>query len=302
MRCGRGCSPACSRSWPLVLAGQPGSRADPGARAARGRGRPVRAAVERRVPGRHADAVAAGRPGLGRVAGGLRGAAADLPGRRLAHAERGRPGAVRPHQRRLRGVSRGATRGNGRRGAGHGRADGPQHAVQPGLGPAGAVGAGLRHRRRPGRRARARRPGRPRPLLPALAVGPVRGGAGPLPADRGGPGHHRICRTVLGARRGGRRTRPHRGRTPGRRDAPGHRARLGHQAAAPAAHPGQRPRLPGRPARRRLHPAAGPGGAHRPDRHRARLAGPAASARPTRSARRSPAPTGAVSDLRRSSR
>ena len=32
--------------------------------------------------------------------------AADLPGRRLAHAERGRPGPVRPHQRRLRGLPR----------------------------------------------------------------------------------------------------------------------------------------------------------------------------------------------------
>jgi hypothetical protein len=46
--------------------------------------------------------VAAGRPGLGGKPGGLRGAPADLPGRRLAHAERGRPGPVRPHQRRLR--------------------------------------------------------------------------------------------------------------------------------------------------------------------------------------------------------
>ena len=86
----------------------PGQRADPRtiSRAARRGRRDLRAAVERRVPGGHARAVAAGRPGLGGVAGGLRGAAADLPGRRLAHAERGRPRAVRPRQRRLRGVSR----------------------------------------------------------------------------------------------------------------------------------------------------------------------------------------------------
>ena len=57
-----------------------------------------------------ADPVAAGRPGLGRQPGRLRGAPADLPGRRLAHAERGRPGAVRPHQRRLRRLSRGRCR------------------------------------------------------------------------------------------------------------------------------------------------------------------------------------------------
>jgi selenide, water dikinase len=87
-------------------------RARPGA--ARGRRRPVRPAVERRVAVRHAHPVAAGRPGLGGVAGGLRRAAADLPGRRLAHAERGRPGEDRPHQRRLRGVPRGG-RGRVRR-------------------------------------------------------------------------------------------------------------------------------------------------------------------------------------------
>ena len=50
--------------------------------------------------------MAAGRPGLGREPGRLRGAPADLPGRRLAHAERGRPGPVRPHQRRLRRLPR----------------------------------------------------------------------------------------------------------------------------------------------------------------------------------------------------
>jgi selenide, water dikinase len=84
--------------------------AGPGPRA-RGGGRAVRAALERRGGAGneqvHAHAVAAGRPGLGRVPGGLRRAPAHLPRRRLAHAERGRPGAVRPHQRRLRRVSPG---------------------------------------------------------------------------------------------------------------------------------------------------------------------------------------------------
>ena len=169
-----------------------GERADQGerARAARRRGRDLRPAVERRVPVRHAHAVAAGRPGLGGVAGGLRRAAADLPGRRLAHAERRRPGAVRPHQRRLRGVPRGDPRRHRRRGAGHGLAGGLQQPVpqQPQLGPAGAEDPGLRHRRRPGRRAGARRPDRARRLVPALGRGSHRGGAGPLPADRRGPG------------------------------------------------------------------------------------------------------------------
>ena len=52
------------------------------------------------VSARHdPGAVAAGLRGLGRVAGRLRRPAAHLPGRRLADAERGRPGAVRPHRK-----------------------------------------------------------------------------------------------------------------------------------------------------------------------------------------------------------
>jgi selenide,water dikinase len=61
---------------------RPGERQDAGepAVAARCHRRPVRPAVERRVPGRHAHAVAAGRRWLGGVPGRLRRAAADLPG------------------------------------------------------------------------------------------------------------------------------------------------------------------------------------------------------------------------------
>ena len=299
MRCGRRCSPACSRCWPRSRSPGPARRA-PAARragAARGRRRPVRPAVERRVAVRHAHAVAAGRPGLGGVTGGLRRAAADLPGRRLAHAERGRPGEDRPYQRRLRGLPRGGRGRVRRRGPRPGRAGVLQPAVpqRPGLGPAGAGGPGLRHRRRARRRAgagRTRKRERARRLLPARTVGHHRGDAVPLPADRGGPGKSRICRTVLGTRLGGRRTRADRGGPAGRLDAAGHRARGERQAAAPAACPGHRPRLPDRPAGRRLHPAAGPGGAHRPDPDRARLAG-REPCRPTRSARRSPGPTAA---------
>ena len=254
-----------------------GERPDHGgdSRAARGGRGDLRAALERRLGGGHAHAVAAGRPGLGGVAGGLRRAAADLPGRRLAHAERRRPGAVRPQQRGLRRVPRGCrvrawSRGPGPERTGDLQQPVPQH---PQLGSAGVPDPGLRHRRRPGRRAGAGRLRRARRVVPALGGGPHRGGAGPLPADRGGPRKHRICRTILGPRLGGRRTRADRGGPPGRLDAAGHRARGHHQAAAPATCPGRRPRLPGRPAGRRLHPAARHGGAHRPDPDRARLAG-----------------------------
>ena len=81
----------------------------------------------------------------------------------------------------------------------------------PDWGLLGAPDPGLRHRRRPRRRARAGRQDRPRRLLPARTGPGHRGGAGPLPADRGGPGHARICRTVRGTRRRRRRTRPDRG-------------------------------------------------------------------------------------------
>ena len=274
--------------------GQPGPRRHARARprAARRRGRPVRLALERCLPGRDADTVAAGRPGFGGVAGGLRGAAADLPGRRLAHAERGRPRPVRAHRRRLRDVP-GRGRGRGwRRGPRPGRAGVLQPAVprQPGLGAAGRR-RGLRHRRRPGSRAGPGRPRRARRLLPALGGRSHRGGAVPLPADRGGPGKSRLYRTGIGACRRGLRTRPHRGGTARRHDLAGHRARRHDQATASAGGPGQRARLPGRPARRQLDAAAGAGRAHRPDPDRARLA-----RRPRRlapSARRSPAPTGA---------
>ena len=275
-------------------------RAEPGARA----GHPARHVVVVGISGlRWSDVSPAATPALWRLAGqGSVGSLVDYavlpltcPADALAHAERGRPGAVRPHQRRLRGVSRGDSRRDGCRGAGHGLAGGLQQPVpqQPRLGPAGQRRPWLRHRRRPGRRAGAGRLRRARRVLPALGRGPHRGGAGPLPADRRGPGHHRICRTVLGPRLGRRRTRADRGGPAGRLDAARHRARGHHQAAAPAARPGRRPRLPGRPAGLRLHPAARPGGAHRPDPDRARLARPG-HGRPARSARRSPAATGAA--------
>ena len=153
-----------------------------------------------------------GRPGLGGVAGGLRGEAAGLPANAWLTLNAG-PGAVRPHQRRLRGVSRGCCFRPWSRGPGHGLAGDLQQPVpqQPQLGPAGVPDPGLRHRRRPGGRAGAGRLRRARRVLPVLGRGPHRRGAGPLPADRGGPGKHRECRTVCGPRLGGRRTRPHRG-------------------------------------------------------------------------------------------
>ena len=183
---------------------------------ARGRRRPVRAALERRVRRQDTRPVAAGRPGLGGKPGGLRGAPADLPGRRLAHAELGRPGAVRPHQRRLRRLPRGPARGRRRQRPRPARARDLQPPVpqHPRLGPAGRPHPRLCHRRRPGRRARAGRPRRPRRLLPARTGPGHRGGAGPLPADRGGPGHARICRTVRGTRRGRHPARPDRGGAP----------------------------------------------------------------------------------------
>ena len=103
---------------------------------------------------------------------------------------------------------------------------------------------GLRHRRRPGRGAGAGRPDRARRLVPALGRRAHRGGAGPLPADRRGPGKSRICRTVLGARLDGLRTRAYRGGPAGRSTllvtAPGATTKPPHLQLALVSGPGYR--------------------------------------------------------------
>ncbi len=208
-----------------------------GAGQARGPGRHLRPHLERCDPGQHAGAVAAGHGRLGGLARGLRAAAGRLPGRRLANAEfrRPRPGPapVRRAARRRPGRPRCPHPGAAR-----------DHPRQPALSRVPPVGAArqpgqLRDRRRPRCRTRARLPGRHRRLLPAVPRGPVRAGAGPLPADRHRPGPDRGSRT--GACR---RHRPPARRYSGRT-------------------------APGYPAARHLtrrRGAAGAGGNHRPDR------------------------------------
>ena len=94
---------------------------------------PVRHVVVVGISGlRWSDVSPAATPTLWRLAGqGSVGSLVDYavlpltcPADALAHAERGRPGAGRPHQRRLRGVPRGGPRGPRRRGPGHGLAGG----------------------------------------------------------------------------------------------------------------------------------------------------------------------------------
>ena len=272
--------------------------------AARGRGRACPGCAGATCPPPATpDAVAAGRPGLGRQPGRLRGAPADLPGRRLAHAELRRPGPVRPHQRRLRRLPR--------RPAGRHRRQRPRPARAGDATTSsstttrtGACCPG-RSRAAPPRSAPAPRwrwPAGPATWPPTCRPRPGhRGGAGPLPADRGGPRHARIRRTGPATRHRRRRTRHHRGGASRGHHAPGHRARARttkppHLQLALVDGPG----LLLRPAQRGLHPAAGPGRAHRPDPDRARLAGGPESASTGRRGRRaaSPAATGARSPPR----
>ena len=114
----------------------------------------------------------------------------SLPGRRLAHAERGRPRAVRPHRRRLRRVPR-----RGREGAGaevpglpalesynqqfHNNPDWGTLAGAACCATAVGPGAAL---------ALADRSGHVASYLPSPSQ-PHRRGAVPLPADRRGPGN-----------------------------------------------------------------------------------------------------------------
>jgi hypothetical protein len=170
---------------------------------------------------RWSDVSATATPTLWRLAGRLRGAAADLPGRRLADAERGRQGAVRSHRRQLRRVPRRGRLRRRRPGPRPARAGVLQQPVpqHPQLGPAVPRVPWLLHRRRPGRRAGPGRQLRPRRLLPAVPWKYHRRGAVPLPADRRGPGKSRIGRTGPGACLRGLRTRPDRGGPAGRHHA-----------------------------------------------------------------------------------
>ncbi len=247
----------------------------------------------------HPEAMAPGRRGLGRLAGGLRAGTARLPRRRLADAELRRP---RPGPAPVRVAAHGDHGRRRRQGPGD-AADHPgQQAISrvTRLGPA-RNSRELRDRRRPRRGPRARLPGRHRLFLPAVSRGPVPVGAGPLPADR--------CR--LGTNRGIGTGACLRHRPPAssdrRRAAPEHPAsrhrsrrgrgsRTGPGPGRPAAShvgAGERAWLRRRPARLRGHEAPGDRDTHRPDPDGGRD-GSVTRSRPGPSARGSAGRTGAA--------
>ncbi len=162
-------------------------------RQSRGHRRHLRPHLEHRDAVRHRGAVAPGRRGLGRLAGGLRAGTARLPRRRLADAELRRP---RPGPAAVRVAAHGDQVRRRRRGPGDAAARPGQPAISrvARLGPARHARE-LHDRRRPGRGPRARLAGRHRLLLRAVARRPVTVGAGPLSADRHRPGTDSGIRT-----------------------------------------------------------------------------------------------------------
>ncbi len=153
----------------------------------RGSRRYPRPALERRVGFGDAHALAAGRAGLGGDARGPHDHATHLPGGWMADFERSCPRQCAayglrtvPAARRCHPAVRGrigvrAGNAGGGRGAVHAFSGPVQRAIplQPGLGTAQVRSRHrpVRHRDRPGRRARPCRPGRRRAGLPAVSIG-----------------------------------------------------------------------------------------------------------------------------------
>ena len=206
---------------------------------ARGDRRHLRTALESGDRGRHPGAVAAGRRRLGRLAGRLRPAAAVVPGRRLADAQRRRP---RPGPAPLPDrCPRSSRTGAGASvpampqiiAANRGFHESPDWGLLGSLaGCATAVGPGR------GPRAGVRRPGAVASYLPS-AGGLSAGVLARCPltvVDLGQIGG--IERTAASAV--DRQLSPARGRPPGRHPAPGHLARRGGRGGSGGAPPAPR--------------------------------------------------------------